>query len=246
MIHTKVDILEGLASGVLPITPLTKTFSVLTGSGKKLTVSRQQIPITPVYAFTNYRSQVQTIDHCIIDLATPPVGKLTPLNAYIALSWSWGRDSIQLLCDFDECLFTHHPSEHLHIEDEWLVEWITRQKRNVSRPWHPINPVPLHPIASTCLPPIPLYVPMFSDYLYSPCIATDWWALCPVRLPIQLLNMFPFTIPVTLCSRPVILTNTIRLRESAMNITGLTHCAAQAALVIGLPDPPSIAPYILQ
>ncbi|KIM60057.1 hypothetical protein SCLCIDRAFT_125049 [Scleroderma citrinum Foug A] len=86
MIHTKADILEGLASGVLPITPLTKTFSVLTGSGKKLTVSRQQIPITPVYTFTNYRSQAQTIDHCIIDLATPSAGKLTPFNAYIALS----------------------------------------------------------------------------------------------------------------------------------------------------------------
>ena len=118
--------------------------------------------------------------------------------------------------------------------------------RYVSRPWHPINPVPLHLIASTRLPPIPLYVPTFSDYLYSPCIATDRWVLCLVCLPIRLLNMFPFMILVTLCSHPVILTNMIRLGESATNITGLTHRAAQAALVVGLPDSPSIAPYILQ
>ena len=116
----------------------------------------------------------------------------------------------------------------------------------VSRPWHPINPAPLHPITSTRLPPIPLYVPTFPNCLYFPCIATDRWALCPVRLPIRLLNMFPFTIPVTLCSRPVIPTNTICLGESATNITGLNHHAVWAALVVGLPDSPSIAPYILQ
>ena len=120
------------------------------------------------------------------------------------------------------------------------------QMAQLSQPWHPINPVPLCPIVSTHLPPVPLYVPMFSDYLYSPCIATNRWALCPVHLPIWLLNMFLFTIPVTLCSRPVILTNMIRLGELATNITELTHRAVRAVLVVSLPDPPSIAPYILQ
>ena len=37
----------------------------------------------------------------------------------------------------------------------------------------------------------------------------------------------------------------IHLRELATNITELTHCAAQTVLVVGLPNPPSIAPYIL-
>ena len=58
--------------------------------------------------------------------------------------------------------------------------------------------------------------------------------------------MFPFTIPVTLCSRPIVLTNTIRLGELATSITELTHRAARTVLVVDLPDPPSIAPYILQ
>ena len=115
----------------------------------------------------------------------------------------------------------------------------------LSRLWHPINPSPVCLIASTHLPPVLLYVAMFPDYPYSLCIATDRWAPCLIRLSIQLLNVFPFTIPVTYCSRPVILINTIHLRESATNITELTHHTARTVLVVSLPDPPSIAPYIL-
>ena len=59
--------------------------------------------------------------------------------------------------------------------------------------------------------------------------------------------MFLFMIPVTLCSRPVILTNTIRLGESVTYITRLTHHAVRlrSPLFVGIPDPPSIALYIL-
>jgi len=106
MIRTKAAVLDGLESGVLPIIPLTKTFSVVNGNSKKVTVTRQQLPITPAYAFTDYCSQAQTIDHCIVDLAKPPSGQLTPFNAYVALSRSRGRSSICLLRDFDEGLFT--------------------------------------------------------------------------------------------------------------------------------------------
>ena len=71
---TKANMLDGLEAGVLPLTPLTKTFSVVTTSGNEITLTRQQLPITPAYAFTDYRSQAQTIDHCIDHLATPPLG----------------------------------------------------------------------------------------------------------------------------------------------------------------------------
>jgi len=120
MIRTKAVALDSLATGVLPITSLAKTFSVVTASGNKITVAREQLPVTPAYAFTNYRSQAQTIEYCIVDLGTPPTGKLTPFNAYVALSRSRGRNSIRLLRDFDERLFTHHPSEYLRLEDERL------------------------------------------------------------------------------------------------------------------------------
>ncbi|KIN92634.1 hypothetical protein M404DRAFT_114797, partial [Pisolithus tinctorius Marx 270] len=73
------------------------------------------------YAFTDYRSQAQTIEHCIVDIGTPPSGGLTPFNAYVALSRSRGRDTIRLLCDFDEKIFTQHPSEYLRLEDQRLA-----------------------------------------------------------------------------------------------------------------------------
>ena len=117
---------------------------------------------------------------------------------------------------------------------------------SLSWPWYPINPVPLCLITSMHLPPVLLYVALFPDCPYSLCITTNRWVLCLVRLPLWLLNMFPFTIPVTLCSCPIILTNMIRLGESAMSITELTHHTARTALVIGLPDPLSITLYILQ
>ena len=43
MMHTKADALE---EGVLQITPLTKTFSIVTVSGNNIAVSRQQLPGT--------------------------------------------------------------------------------------------------------------------------------------------------------------------------------------------------------
>lgn len=60
------------------------------------------LPVTPIYAFTDYRAQAQTLEHCVVDIGTPPTGQLTPFNAYVALSRSRGRDTIRLLRDFDE------------------------------------------------------------------------------------------------------------------------------------------------
>jgi len=62
-----------------------KTFSVVSSeTSEKVTVTRQELPITPAYVITDYRSQAQTIEHRIVDLASQ--GKLlTPFNAYVAL-----------------------------------------------------------------------------------------------------------------------------------------------------------------
>jgi len=81
-----------------------------------------QLPLTPAYAFTDYRSQGQTIDNAIIDIGTPPSGELTPFSLYVALSRGHGRDNIRLLQDFDEKLLTSHPNEYLRVEDRRLVE----------------------------------------------------------------------------------------------------------------------------
>jgi len=76
--------------------------------------------MTSAYSFTDCRSQGQTINPALIDIGPPPSGGLTPFNAYVALSRGQSRDSIRLLRDFDDKIFTEHPSEFLRLEDERL------------------------------------------------------------------------------------------------------------------------------
>ncbi|KAH9021604.1 hypothetical protein EDB84DRAFT_1274920, partial [Lactarius hengduanensis] len=75
---------------------------------------------TTAYTFTDYKSQGQTLECVIVDIAKPPSGSLTAFNAYIALSRSRGRKTIRLLHDFDDRLFTNHPCEGLRTEDNHL------------------------------------------------------------------------------------------------------------------------------
>ena len=58
--------------------------------------------MTGAYAFTNYRSQGQTIWHLIADIEKPPYGQLSLFNIYVALSRGTGQDNIRILRDFDE------------------------------------------------------------------------------------------------------------------------------------------------
>lgn len=106
MSRTRAITLPGLEPGILPITPASKSFQITTtvrqrdGTLVKVrkNVRRRQFPITPAYAFTDYRSQGQTIKSVIVDIARPPSGsKLNLFNTYVALSRSSGRDTIRLL-----------------------------------------------------------------------------------------------------------------------------------------------------
>lgn len=110
--------IPGLSDGVLPLFPTQKTFSL---PGKiKRTIHREQFALTPAYAFTDFKSQGQTIDCVLVDLGKPPTATLTSFNAYVALSRSRGRSTIRLLRNVDETLFTRHPSEELRKEDDRL------------------------------------------------------------------------------------------------------------------------------
>ena len=117
--RTKAPSLKGLSRNVIPIIPVKKTFTINKGSSK-ITINRTQLPLTLAYAFTDYRSQGQTLQPVMIDIGPPPYGHLTPFNVYVALSRGTGRDNIRLLRDFDETLLQHHPSEFLRLEDERL------------------------------------------------------------------------------------------------------------------------------
>ena len=126
--RTKAPALKGLPRHVIPIVPVKKSFTINNG-GQKITVNRSQLPLTLAYAFTDYRSQGQTLQPVMIDIGSPPHGHLTPFNVYVTLSRGTSRDNIRLLRDFDETLLQQHPSEFLRLEDERLEELNTSTKR---------------------------------------------------------------------------------------------------------------------
>ena len=115
--------MQNLPNGTVPIFPQTKSFTV-----GNLSVKRTQLPITPAYAFTDYKAQGQTMDTVLVDLAKPPTGALSGFGAYVGLSRGRGRKGIRLLREYDHRLFTVHPSENLRREDERLdtLEWNTK------------------------------------------------------------------------------------------------------------------------
>lgn len=128
-------IFQGLPPGVIPLTPSIANFSVTGRTEKTFKITRHQYAMTAGYAFTDYKSQGQTIEYVIIDIGKPPTGTLSLFSVYVALSRSRGRDTIRLLRDFDVNLFQNHPSEALRTEMNRLEklneatkqEWIRKQ-----------------------------------------------------------------------------------------------------------------------
>ncbi|KIM58611.1 hypothetical protein SCLCIDRAFT_1218575 [Scleroderma citrinum Foug A] len=82
----------------------------------------RQFPVTLAYAFTDYRSQGQTIPHSTHR-------GLSLFNLYVALSRSSGRSTVRLLRDFDAKLFLAAHSAELIVEDDRLRELDTETKK---------------------------------------------------------------------------------------------------------------------
>jgi len=122
----------GLPPGIIPLTPSLAKFSKTERTGKKVRVKRRQYAMTAGYAFTDYKSQGQTIEYVIIDIGKPPTGSLSPFSVHVALLQSRGRDTIRLLRNFDSNLFQNHPSEELRrkmirleqLNEETKTEWL--------------------------------------------------------------------------------------------------------------------------
>jgi len=122
--RTRATQLEGLEECVIPVEPTAVKFQIkVKTKGRKVitrTVTRMQFPITGAYAFTDYRSQGQTIPRVIVDIAKVPTGGLSLFNLYVALSRSHGRDTIRLLRDFDDATFQKPHVSELTDEDKRL------------------------------------------------------------------------------------------------------------------------------
>jgi len=126
MHRTRATRLEGLQESVLPIIPAAKTVQIkIPGVQGKLhtrSVRQCQFPMTAAYAFTDYRSQGQTIPYVMVDLASPPSGKLSLFNLYVALSRSSGQQTIRLLRPFEDRMFMEPHSPELLQEDDRLAD----------------------------------------------------------------------------------------------------------------------------
>ncbi|KAJ6453999.1 hypothetical protein DFH09DRAFT_1298158 [Mycena vulgaris] len=93
-------------------------------------------PVTGAYAFTDYRSQGQTLAYVYVDTGTLPAGGLSLFNLYVALSRSSGRDTIRLLRDFDDEIYKKGHEPELLAEDDRLEglnedtsQWWARMRR---------------------------------------------------------------------------------------------------------------------
>ena len=132
LFHTRATQLEGLEEGVVPVEPISTSYKVKvnTKEGKAFqrTIKCLQYPLTAAYAFTDYRSQGQTIPYVIVDIASPPTGTLNLFNLYVALSCSAGRHSIHLLRDFDSKVLKKKHDQQLLDEDTQLERLSTETK----------------------------------------------------------------------------------------------------------------------
>jgi hypothetical protein len=125
--RTRATRLDGLDDGVIPIFPAKSSMQIVL-ERKTRTVTRYQYPITAAYCFTDYRSQGQTIQRVIVDIASPPSGKLSLFNLYVALSRSSGQETIRLLREFDDEIFLEAHEPELVLEDERLDDLDGRTK----------------------------------------------------------------------------------------------------------------------
>lgn len=67
---------------------------------KNKTYSFMQLPISPAYAVTDYRSQGATLNRIIVDLQRPPGAILDPASVYVALSRVKTLSGLVILRDF--------------------------------------------------------------------------------------------------------------------------------------------------
>ncbi|KAL1661745.1 hypothetical protein GGF50DRAFT_60440, partial [Schizophyllum commune] len=87
--RTRVQRLEGLQDRVVPIAPVKCGMKVtVRGLNKSTTrtINRRQLPVTPAYAFTDYRAQGQTLPAEIVDIAKVPVG---PRGIFFVTPQTW-------------------------------------------------------------------------------------------------------------------------------------------------------------
>jgi hypothetical protein len=118
--HYEFAPFPGMEEGLIPIFLSEVTFNIHYHNNPKTQIHRHQYPVCVAYAFTDHKSQGQTIEYVIVDIGPTKKFPIDPFTTYVALSCSCGCETIRLLQDFDHRIFTTHPSEDLCLEDQHL------------------------------------------------------------------------------------------------------------------------------
>ncbi|KIM77056.1 hypothetical protein PILCRDRAFT_77181 [Piloderma croceum F 1598] len=58
----------GLSDNIVPIVPISTTFRYKQPNGLHFSITRRQLPLIPVYAFTDYKVQGQLMERAIVDI----------------------------------------------------------------------------------------------------------------------------------------------------------------------------------
>ena len=111
----------------IPIFPKEASFRINTKK-KWSSITQRQFLLMVAYAFMDRKAQGQTLGNVLVDIGKLSRFLVNQFAAYVALSHSKGRHKIRLLRDFDDKLFTKHPSLNLKTEDDRL-EMLTRQTK---------------------------------------------------------------------------------------------------------------------
>jgi hypothetical protein len=110
---------EGLEQGIVPIFPVSsKNRIVPIGDNKRSQSKRRQLPISPAYSITNYKSQGRTFDRIIVDFEADRVGTGQADYAAITVPLSRVRtlDGISLAVPVRDSVFLQKPDAHLAAE----------------------------------------------------------------------------------------------------------------------------------
>ena len=93
--------LKGLPRGWIPIKLSRASFTISLRAGRKrVSIRRQQFPLVPAYALTNYKCQGQTMSSAIADLLPADTRDITSAWAYVILSRVRSLLDLVILRDF--------------------------------------------------------------------------------------------------------------------------------------------------
>lgn len=104
--------LEGLPQDVVPVFPSRKSYTYAAPDKSTHTISREQVPLLPAYAYTDYKGQGRSLDTVLVDIASSK----TCQSLYVMLSRVKTLDGLAILRWFPQERISQSLSHELRDE----------------------------------------------------------------------------------------------------------------------------------